>query len=56
VPEGRRAVLERRPLDLDMLLRAHIKLLERTLPESIEFRFDCEHSPGTQQRRYVNTR
>jgi two-component system cell cycle sensor histidine kinase/response regulator CckA len=41
---SRRAVLERRPLDLGLLLKEHVKLLERTLPESIEIRLDCE--PG----------
>jgi two-component system cell cycle sensor histidine kinase/response regulator CckA len=39
---SRRAVLERRPLDLGLLLNEHVKLLERTLPESIEIRLDCE--------------
>ena len=33
---SRRAVLERRPLDLEPLLKEQIRLLERTLPESIE--------------------
>jgi two-component system cell cycle sensor histidine kinase/response regulator CckA len=33
---SRRAVLERRPLDLVMLSNEQIRLLERTLPESIE--------------------
>ncbi len=32
---SRRAVLERRPLDLVPLLREHVELLERTLPENI---------------------
>jgi two-component system cell cycle sensor histidine kinase/response regulator CckA len=41
---SRRAVLERRPLDLAPLLKEHVKLLERTLPESIEINLDCE--PG----------
>jgi two-component system cell cycle sensor histidine kinase/response regulator CckA len=39
---SRRAVLERRPLDLGLLLKEHVKLLERTLPESIEIKLDCE--------------
>jgi two-component system cell cycle sensor histidine kinase/response regulator CckA len=39
---SRRAVLERRPLDLLPLLKEQIKLLERTLPESIEIRLDYE--------------
>jgi PAS domain S-box-containing protein len=33
---GRRAVLERQPLDLAPLLKEHVKLLERTLPENIQ--------------------
>ncbi len=33
---SRRAVLERRPLDLAPLLKEHVKLLKRTLPENIE--------------------
>jgi two-component system cell cycle sensor histidine kinase/response regulator CckA len=33
---GRRAMLERRPLDLLPLLKEQVKLLKRTLPESIE--------------------
>jgi two-component system cell cycle sensor histidine kinase/response regulator CckA len=39
---SRRAVLERRPLDLAILLKEHVRLLERTLPESIEIKLDCE--------------
>jgi two-component system cell cycle sensor histidine kinase/response regulator CckA len=39
---SRRAVLERRPLDLAPLLKEHIRLLKRTLPESIEIRLDYE--------------
>jgi two-component system cell cycle sensor histidine kinase/response regulator CckA len=35
-------VLERRPLDLVPLLKEHVKLLKRTLPESIEIRLDYE--------------
>ncbi len=35
---SRRAVLERRPLDLSPLLKEHVKLLNRTLPESIEIK------------------
>jgi PAS domain S-box-containing protein len=41
---SRRAVLERRPLDLAPLLKEHVRLLERTLPESIEIELECE--PG----------
>jgi CheY-like chemotaxis protein len=37
---GRRAVLERRPLDLAALTADHVKLLKRTLPESINIRLD----------------
>jgi two-component system cell cycle sensor histidine kinase/response regulator CckA len=33
---SRRAALERQPLDLSPLLKEHVKLLERTLPENIE--------------------
>ncbi len=33
---SRRAMLERRPLDLALLLKEQVKLLERTLPENIE--------------------
>jgi two-component system cell cycle sensor histidine kinase/response regulator CckA len=39
---SRRAVLERRPLDLAVLMKEHVKLLERTLPENIEIRLDYE--------------
>jgi two-component system cell cycle sensor histidine kinase/response regulator CckA len=39
---SRRAVLERRPIDLAPLLKEHVKLLERTLPESVEIRLECE--------------
>jgi two-component system cell cycle sensor histidine kinase/response regulator CckA len=35
---SRRAVLERQPLDLTLLLKEQVKLLERTLPESIGIR------------------
>ncbi len=42
---GRRAVLDRRPLDLEALLREQIKLWERTLPETIRIVFTGE--PGT---------
>jgi PAS domain S-box-containing protein len=38
---SRRAVLERRPLDLAPLLKEHVRLLRRTLPESVEIRLDC---------------
>ena len=33
---SRRSVLERRPLDLVQLLKEQVRLLERTLPESIQ--------------------
>ncbi len=33
---SRRAVLEQRPLDLVPLLKEHVRILERTLPENIE--------------------
>jgi two-component system cell cycle sensor histidine kinase/response regulator CckA len=39
---SRRAVLERQPLDLAPLLKEHVKLLTRTLLESIEIRLDYE--------------
>jgi PAS domain S-box-containing protein len=39
---SRRAVLERRPLDLLPLVKEQIKLLERTLPENIEIKLDYE--------------
>jgi PAS domain S-box-containing protein len=35
---SRRAMLERRPLDLALFLKEQVKLLERTLPESIEIK------------------
>ena len=35
---SRRAVLEQQPLDLSPLLKEHVKLLERTLPENIEIK------------------
>lgn len=38
---SRRAVFERRPLDLLSLLKEEVKLLQRTLPESIEIKLDC---------------
>ena len=38
---SRRAVLERRPLDLAALLRAQVDLLARTLPEYIEITLEC---------------
>ncbi|MFZ1239415.1 MAG: ATP-binding protein, partial [Anaerolineae bacterium] len=41
---SRRAVLERRLLDLGPLLKEQVKLLARTLPESIEVTLVCE--PG----------
>jgi len=37
---SRRAVLERQPLDLSPLLKEHVELLERTLPENIEIVLD----------------
>ncbi len=36
---SRRAVFERRPLDLLSLLKEEVKLLQRTLPENIEIQF-----------------
>jgi CheY-like chemotaxis protein len=45
---SRSAVLERRPLDLAPLLKEHVMLLERPLPESIEISLECEpeeHAP-----------
>jgi PAS domain S-box-containing protein len=39
---SRRAVLERRPLDLLLLAKEQVKLLERTLPENIEIELTCE--------------
>ncbi len=41
---SRRAMLERRPLDLLPLLKEQVKLLERTLPEHIEI--DLGYAPG----------
>jgi two-component system cell cycle sensor histidine kinase/response regulator CckA len=41
---SRRAVLDRRPLDLVPLLKEHVKLLKRTLPESIEVKLT--YGPG----------
>lgn len=41
---GRRAVLERRSIDLAPLLQEQVKLLERTLPENIHISLDC--APG----------
>jgi two-component system cell cycle sensor histidine kinase/response regulator CckA len=43
---SRRAVLERRPLNLAPLLKEHVRLLEHTLPESIEITLDCEPDEG----------
>ena len=40
---SRRSVLERQPLDLSPLLKEQVKLLERTLPESI--RIDLAYGP-----------
>ncbi len=39
---SRRALLERRPLDLAALLQEHVMRLARTLPESIQVRLDCQ--------------
>ncbi len=41
---SRRAVIERQPLDLGPFLRGHVKLLARTLPETISVTLDC--APG----------
>ena len=38
---GRRAVLERRPIDLFPLLKEQVNLLKRTLPESIKIELVC---------------
>ncbi|MEA3397524.1 MAG: ATP-binding protein, partial [Chloroflexota bacterium] len=38
---SRRAVLERRPMDLAPFLEEMVKLLERTVPESIKIEFTC---------------
>jgi CheY-like chemotaxis protein len=43
---SRRAVLERRPLDLIPLLREHVELLERTLPENIKVKLVYELGEG----------
>jgi signal transduction histidine kinase len=39
---SRRAVLDRQPLNLSSLLKEHVKLLERTLPESIQVKLTWE--------------
>ncbi len=39
---SRRAILERRPLDLQALVKEQVKLLERTLPENIEIELMCD--------------
>ncbi|MCP4539353.1 MAG: PAS domain S-box protein [Chloroflexi bacterium] len=44
---SRQAVLEQRPLDLVPLLKEHIKLLGRTLPESIEIELACRPDEHT---------
>jgi two-component system cell cycle sensor histidine kinase/response regulator CckA len=44
---SRRAVLERRPLDLLLLLKEQARLLKRTLPESIEIELDYGHNDYT---------
>ncbi len=41
---GRRAVLERQPLDLALILKEHNNLLERTLPENIAV--ELTYEPG----------
>ncbi len=41
---SRRAVMERQPLDLAPLLKEHVKLLARTLPETITVTLHC--TPG----------
>jgi signal transduction histidine kinase len=38
---SRRAVLKRKPLDLQLLLKEQLELLERTLPEHIKIELDC---------------
>jgi len=40
---GRRAVIERKPLNLLLLVKEHVKLLERTLPENIAI--DLSYGP-----------
>ncbi len=42
---GRRSVLERRPLALDSFLKEVVKLLQRTLPESIQIDLAFEPAP-----------
>jgi two-component system cell cycle sensor histidine kinase/response regulator CckA len=44
---GRRAVLERRPIDLMSFLEGQIELMERTLPENIVITFACEEGDYT---------
>ncbi len=44
---SRRAVLERRPLDLLPLLKEHVKLLKRTLPEHIQIQLDHDQEEHT---------
>jgi len=44
---SRRSVLERQPLDLLLLLKEEVKLLERTLPEHIEIGLDYGHDEYT---------
>ncbi len=44
---SRRSVLEQRPLDLVPLLKEHVKLLGRTLPESIEIKLECRPDEDT---------
>jgi len=40
---SRHSVLERQPVDLLPFVKEHVKLLQRTLPEHIEIRFECTH-------------
>jgi len=44
---SRRAVLERRPMDLKPFLKEQVKLLERTLPENIKIKLDYGHDEYT---------
>lgn len=40
---SRHSALERQPVDLLPFVKEHVKLLQRTLPEHIEIRFECTH-------------
>jgi signal transduction histidine kinase len=51
---SRQAVLERQPLDLALLLKDHVRLLKRTLPESIEV--ELTHGPSEHMVRADPTR